>query len=369
VAHDFNNLLTAIIGYSDIMLMRLAPHEPLHRYVEQISKAANRAALLTRQLLTFSRPQVFQKRPLNLSAVVPEIEKMLQPLIGEDIQLVTRLSPQLGCVDADLGHVQQLVMNMVVNARDAMPQGGTLLIETANVELGEAQQGRYLGAPAGPYVMLSVQDSGDGMDAEVMSHLFEPFFTTKDPGKGTGLGLAVVYGILEQDGGDIEVESIPGEGTTFKIYLPRVEDSQSVAGGVDIPDAPPSGLETVLVAEDEQIVRWLIRDTLQMNGYRVLEASDTQEALHFCTHYPGSIDLLVTDVVMPRMNGPALADRLLSLRADMRVLFISGHPGDAVARHGVVHPGVAFLQKPFTPEGLARKVREVLDEPVSPRSA
>jgi signal transduction histidine kinase/DNA-binding response OmpR family regulator len=363
VAHDFNNLLTAIIGYSDIMLMRLAADDVLYRYVEQISKAANRAALLTRQLLTFSRRQVFQKRLINLNTVVPEMEKMLQPLIGEDIQLITRLSPQLGWVDADLGHMQQLVMNLVVNARDAMPQGGLLLIETANVTLEDTPRGRYLQAPAGPYVMLSVQDSGAGMDSEIMSHLFEPFFTTKDPGKGTGLGLAVVYGILEQEGGDIEVQSVLGEGTTFKIYLPRVEGSLPEAGTGEVSAALPSGLETVLVVEDEPIVRLSIRDTLQLNGYCVLEAKDTQEALHFCTHHAEPIHLLITDVVMPGMSGRALADRITALHKDMRVLFISGHPGDAIARHGVVYPNAAFLPKPFTPDALARKVREILDKP------
>jgi CheY-like chemotaxis protein len=363
VAHDFNNLLTAIIGYSDIMLMRLEPDDTLYRYVEQISKAANRAALLTRQLLTFSRRQVFQKRLINLNAVVPEMEKMLQPLIGEDIQLITRLAPQLGCVDADLGHMQQLVMNLVVNARDAMPEGGLLLIETANATLEDTHQGRYLHAPAGSYVMLSVQDSGAGMDTETMSHLFEPFFTTKVPGKGTGLGLAVVYGILEQEGGDIEVQSVPGKGTSFKIYLPRVEESLSDASSIEVSAASPSGLETVLVVEDEPIVRLSIRDTLQLNGYCVLEAKDAQEALQFCAHYTEPIHLLITDVVMPGMNGRALADRFIALHKDMLVLFISGHPGDAIARHGVVYPNAAFLPKPFTPDALARKVRELLDKP------
>ena len=364
VAHDFNNLLTAIIGYSDIMLMRLAPNEPLHRYVEQISKAANRAALLTRQLLTFSRQQVFQKRPLHINAIVVEMEKMLRPLIGEDIQLLTCLAPQLGCVSADHGHIQQLVMNLVVNARDAMPQGGTVCIATTNVELEGPQGSRYLGAPAGPYVMLSVQDTGAGMDAEVISHLFEPFYTTKEPGKGTGLGLAVVHGILEQDGGDIEVESAPGAGTTFKIYLPRVDESLPSAGGVEVPEASLSGLETVLVVEDEPIVRLSIRDTLQLKGYCVLEATDAQAALTFCRQHRGPIHLLITDVIMPGMNGQTLADHLVSLRTDMRVLFISGHLGDAVARHGVLPPSAAFLQKPFTPDTLTRKVREILDKPL-----
>jgi CheY-like chemotaxis protein len=258
-------------------------------------------------------------------------------------------------------------MNLVVNARDAMPQGGILRIETAPVELASVQEGtRYLGAPAGSYVMLSVQDTGAGMDAEVMSHLFEPFYTTKEPGKGTGLGLAMVYGILEQEGGDIEVQSVPGAGTTFKIYLPRVDENPPVAGGVEVPTGALSGLETVLVVEDESIVRLSIRDTLQLKGYCVLEATAAQEALDFCLQHQGPIHLLITDVVMPGMNGQTLADRLVTLRTNMRVLFISGHPGDAVARHGVLPPSAAFLQKPFTPDTLARKVREILDSPGLP---
>jgi signal transduction histidine kinase len=365
VAHDFNNLLTAIIGYSDIMLMRLEPHEPLHRYVEQVSKAANRAALLTRQLLTFSRQQAFQKRFVPLNVVVLEMEKMLTPLIGEDIHVTTGLAPDLSEIYADLGHMQQLIMNLVVNARDAMPQGGTLHIKTANVELTSAPSGRYFGSPPGAYVMLAVEDTGEGMDSEVMSHLFEPFFTTKELGKGTGLGLAVVYGILEQEGGDIEVQSVPGVGTSFKVYLPQAKGHCPVTAGVDVAEPPTSGLETVLVVEDEPIVRLSIRDALQLKGYCVLEACDTEEAVHCCTQYSGPIHLLISDVVMPGLSGQALADRLVVLRPDMRVLFMSGHPGDAVARHGVIPPGTAFLQKPFTPDMLARKVRDVLDKPLA----
>jgi signal transduction histidine kinase len=366
IAHDFNNLLTAIIGYSDIILMRLDKDDALYRYIEQISKAANRAALLTRQLLAFSRRQLTQPRVVVLNTVVAEMEKMLRPLIGEDIELSTTLDPQLGHIQADLGHLQQLLMNLVVNARDAMPQGGRLLIETANVDLTDAHTGRYLGAPPGPYVMLAVTDTGEGMDAETLPHLFEPFFTTKEMGKGTGLGLAVVYGILQQNGGDIEVHSEPRRGTTFRIYLPRVMESVHIQRTSDTPGESPSGLETVLLVEDEEIVRVLIRDTLRIKGYCVLEATDTAEALRLCEQYEGPIHLLVTDVVMPGMNGRELAEHLVPLRPHMRVLFISGHSGDAVARHGVFDADAAFLRKPFTPDVLARKVRAVLDSAPSP---
>jgi signal transduction histidine kinase len=361
VAHDFNNLLTAIIGYSDMLLTRLAMDHALHHHVEQISRAANRAALLTRQLLAFSRPRVVQPRVLGLNGVVAEMEKMLRPLIGETIELATALAPQLGQVQVDPGHIQQLVMNLVVNARDAMPQGGQLRLETADVELTDTSSHRYLGAPPGPYVMLVVRDTGEGMDGETLTHLFEPFFTTKEPGKGTGLGLAVVYGILEQAGGDIEVHSEPGRGTTFRVYLPRVAAAAPAPHAPEAPTALPLGLETVLLAEDEEIVRVLIRDTLQLHGYQVLEAKDTTEALRLCTQYEGPIHLLVADVVMPGMSGRELADRLLPVRPYMRVLFISGHAGEAVGRYGVLDAGIAFLQKPFTPDALARQVRAVLE--------
>ncbi|HEY7493494.1 MAG TPA: response regulator [Candidatus Tectomicrobia bacterium] len=361
VAHDFNNLLTAIIGYSDLLLMRLGNDNALRRYVEQISKAANRATLLTSQLLAFSRPQVLQPHVLCLNGVVTEMEKMLQPLIGEDIELTTMLAPELGQVQVDPGHIQQLVMNLVVNARDAMPQGGQLHIETADVDLTDTVSNRYLGAPPGPYIMLAVRDTGKGMDGETLTHLFEPFFTTKEPGKGTGLGLAVVYGILQQNGGDIEVYSEPGGGTTFKLYLPRVTAAILAPRLPDAPTMSLSGLETILLAEDEELVRVSIRDILQLHGYRVLEARDTTEALRLCTQHKGAIHLLVTDVVMPGMSGRELADRLLPTQPRMRVLFISGHADDAVGRYGVLDTSVAFLQKPFTPDALTRKVRAVLD--------
>jgi two-component system cell cycle sensor histidine kinase/response regulator CckA len=361
VAHDFNNLLTAIIGYSDLLLMRLDSDNDLRRYVEQISKAANRATLLTSQLLACNRPQVVQPHVLCLNGVVTEMKKMLQPLIGEDVELTTILAPELGYIQVDRGHIQQLVTNLVVNARDAMPQGGRLHIETADVELTDTVATRYLGAPPGPYVMLVVRDTGKGMDEETRTHLFEPFFTTKEPGKGTGLGLAVVYGILQQNGGDIEVHSELGGGSTFKLYLPRVTAAILAPRLRDAPGVLLPGLETILLVEDEELVRVSIRDILQLHGYCVLEARDTTEALGLCMQHKGPIHLLVTDVVMPGLNGRELADRLLPTHPRMRVLFISGHADDAVGRYKVLDTSVAFLPKPFTPDALARKVRAVLD--------
>jgi len=289
------------------------------------------------------------------------MEKRLQSLIGKDIELTTSLAPELGHVQVDPCHMQQLVMNLVINARDGMPQGGRLHIETADVELTDTVSNRYLGTPPGPYVMLVVRDTGKGMDGETLTHLFEPFFTTKELGKGTGLGLAIVYGILQQNGGDIEVHSELGCGTTFKLYLPRVT---AAILAPRLPDAPAmllSGLETILLAEDEELVRVSIRDILQLHGYRVLAARDTTEALWLCTQHKGLIHLLVTDVVMPGMSGRELADRLLPIRPRMRVLFISGHADDAVGRNGVLDTSGALLQKPFTLDALARTVRAVLD--------
>ena len=363
VAHDFNNLLTAIIGYSDIMLMRVHKDEPVHRYVDRISKAANRAALITRQLLAFSRHQLAQPQVLNVNTVVSDMQKMLQPLIGEDIEIITRLACDLGQVYADAGHIEQLVMNLVLNARDAMPQGGQLTIITANVDLATTQRDRYLSASPGPYVMLLVRDSGTGMDAATRTHLFEPFYTTKDIGKGTGLGLAVVYGILQQAGGDIEVISEKVEGATFKAYLPRVIDTVSPKPILPVQTALPQGLETVLVVEDEEIVRVIMHDTLQLQGYHVLTATDVQDAMRLCEQHDGPIHLLVTDMVMPTMSGQELAACLAARRSEMRVLFISGHSDDTLARRGLFNKRVAFLPKPFTPDALARTIRHILDAP------
>lgn len=361
VAHDFNNLLTAIIGYSDMMLIRLNEDDALYRYVERISYAADRAALITRQLLAFSRQQAIQPRAMSLNYLLAEMESLLEPLVGEDVKLTIRLAPHLGQVQADAGQMLQLVLNLVVNARDAMPIGGSLHLETANVDFSDASPKGYLDAPPGSYVMLMVRDTGEGMDAETLANLFEPFFTTKEVGKGTGLGLAVVYGILRQHGGDIEVHSEIGQGTTFKLYLPRCVMPVSDEGLSDRPSALPSGRETVLLVEDEEIVRMLTHDTLRINGYHVLTATDAREALQLCQQYDGPIHLLVTDVVMPEIGGRELADRLTQLRPDMRVMFMSGHSWDTINRRGVVDAEGAFLQKPFTLDTLARKVRQILD--------
>jgi PAS domain S-box-containing protein len=361
VAHDFNNLLTAILGYSELALDSLHAGDPLRELLEEVRKAGHRAADLTRQLLAFSRQQTLAPRVLDLGALVADMEKMLRRLIGEDVQLVTALAPGLGLVKADPSQIEQVLMNLAVNARDAMPWGGKLVIETANVQLDEAYAAAHAEVRPGRYVLLAVSDTGEGMDEETRHHIFEPFFTTKESGKGTGLGLATVYGILRQSGGSVSVYSEPGRGTTFKVYLPRVEEA-----GPAPPARPgiadlPLGNETLLLVEDEDAVRALARTVLQTAGYHVLEARQGSEALALGEQHAGRIDLLVTDVVMPQMSGRDLADRLAALQPDFRVLYLSGYPVNAIAQHGVLEPGTAFLQKPFTPGQLARKVREVLD--------
>ncbi len=362
VAHDFNNILTAIIGYSEFLLMSLEPGDPLYRDVAEIKKAADRAADLTSQLLAFSRKQIMQPKVLDLNITVDNMGKMLRRLIGEDIQLVIALEPALGRVKADPGQVEQVIMNLAVNARDAMPEGGRLTIETRNVYLDEDYARQHLDVQPGPYVMLAISDTGVGMDEETQSHLFEPFFTTKDVGKGTGLGLATVYGIVKQSGGHIEVESEVGTGTTFKIYLPQIEEEGDSARQTWRPDSPLSGRETILLVEDEEVVRDLARRVLAQSGYTVLQARHGQEALQVCKDYEGTIHLLVTDVVMPGgMSGRQLAEQLIALRPEMKIMYISGYTGNAIAHHGVLDSGTAFLQKPFSPAELTKKVREVLD--------
>jgi two-component system cell cycle sensor histidine kinase/response regulator CckA len=366
IAHDFNNLLTAITGYSELVLDSLGSNLRARKYVEQITKAGWRAATLTRQLLAFSRRQVQQLKVLDLNAVVTNFEAMLHPLIGEDIQLETVLQARLGLVKADPGQIEQIILNLTVNARDAMPEGGKLTVETANVELDEAYARRRVSVRPGPYVMLAFSDSGSGMDAETQARIFEPFFTTKERGKGTGLGLATVYGIVKQSGGNIWVYSEPGKGTTFKIYLPQVE---GVAEGSE-PALPRSsilrGSETILLVEDEEMVRTLAREILEAHGYTVSEARDSTEALRICHMHSGSIHLLVTDVVMPGLSGRELAARLGPIHPETKVLYMSGYTDDAVVRHGVLNAGLAFLQKPFSGNAFLRKVREVLDSKSSP---
>jgi len=360
VAHDFNNLLTVIISYSDLLLEDLGRDDPKREDVAAVRKAAEGAAALTHQLLAFSRQQVLQPKVLDVNATVASTEKLLRRLIGEDIQLVAKLGSGLGSVKADPGQIEQVIMNLAVNARDAMPAGGQLTIETANVEMDEAYVRGHPLAQPGRYVMLAVSDTGTGMDEQTKAHIFEPFFTTKELGKGTGLGLATVYGIVKQSGGFIWLYSEPGHGTSFKIYMPRVDESAERA--TPAAAAPlPRGTETILVVEDAPAVRAVTRQVLERQGYTVLEAPNGGAALVLATKHHGPIHLLLTDVVMPGVNGRQLAEQLARPRPDMMVLFTSGYTDDSVVRHGVLESGIAYLQKPFTPDGVARKVREVLD--------
>jgi len=357
VAHDFNNLLTAIRGYGDLALQGLSPTDPRRRDIEEIGQAARRASELTGQLLTFSRRQVQQRRVLALNAVVSDLDKMLRRVIGEDLELRTRLDPAAGAVNADPGQLEQVLVNLAVNARDAMPMGGCLSLETSHIE-GDAAAAA--GLPAESYACLIVRDTGIGMDEATRSHIFEPFFTTKPPGKGTGLGLSTVYGIVQQSGGQIHVESSPKAGTTFRIFLPKV-DQPVEAQRAGERAARGGGSETVLLVEDEHAVRRLIQRVLEGAGYRVLAAEGPAEALRLCQRHPEPIDLMLTDVVMPLMSGRELASRTAAVRPEMRVLYVSGYMEDVIAHHGVLEPEIAFLGKPFAPDQLTRKVREVLD--------
>jgi len=343
------------------MEAQLPDDEDLRSSLREIRLAGERAAALTHQLLAFSRRQVLQPRLLDLNAVVSEVEKLLRRLIGEDVELVTRLDPGLGSVKADPGQLEQVLMNLAVNARDAMPKGGTLTVETANTILDTGFARANPGARSGEYAVLTVADTGIGMSDEDRSHAFEPFFTTKERGKGTGLGLATAYGIVKQSDGYITVESEPGRGATFRIYFPRAAGTAAASGRGEHPALSPRGTETILVVEDESGVRRLSRAILKAQGYIVLEAASGDEALEVARSHAGQIHLVATDVIMPGMSGHVLWDRLRVLRPDSRVLFMSGYTDDAIATHGVFEPGIAFLQKPFTPFGLAQKVREVLD--------
>jgi CheY-like chemotaxis protein len=361
IAHDFNNLLTAITGYTDLLLMDLPEGDPARREVQEIRKAGNRAASLTHQLLAFSRRQVLRPRVLDLNQVVMNMEKMLRRLIGEDIELVTSLADNLECVKADPGQIEQVIANLAVNSRDAMPKGGKLLLKTGNLVLGETDPGRHDPVQPGSYVLLEVTDTGSGMDEATMSRLFEPFFTTKEVGKGTGLGLATVYGIVKQSGGYIWAYSDVGLGTTFKVYLPSVEMPAEFAEKDAALFYPSTGEETVLVVEDERMVRELVREILAQQGYNVLEAHRGTEALEVSERHEGPIHLLLTDVVMPGMDGPELARRLTAQRPEMKVLFMSGYTDHIILHDGVLVPGSEFLQKPFTVRALGTKVRSVLD--------
>ena len=363
VAHDFNNLLTIISGYSEMMADGLGPESPHIGQVKEIQKAADRAAALTRQLLAFGRRQVLAPQVLDLNEVVSNVDKMLRRLIGEDINLVPISGGGLGRVKADAGQIEQIIMNLAVNARDAMPQGGKLTIETADVVLDDTYARKHLAVTPGPYVMLAVSDTGCGMDEATQARIFEPFFTTKPPGKGTGLGLATVYGIVKQSGGNIWMYSEPGKGTTFKVYLPRVDDMVAEVKLSQAKDGDPRGAETVLVVEDEETIRSLVRGILEKHGYTVLEANGGVEGLAICQQHPHTIHLVLTDVVMPQLSGPELAGKLASLRPETKVLFMSGYTNKAIGQDGLLDKNTAFIEKPFTPQALARKVREVLDAP------
>ncbi|HEY5443766.1 MAG TPA: ATP-binding protein, partial [Pyrinomonadaceae bacterium] len=358
VAHDFNNLLTAIIGHSEMCLRRLTREDGLYSHVEQIQKAGDRAAGLTRQLLAFSRKQILQPKVIDLNSIVGDLSLMLQRLIGEDIDLMMRLAPNVGKVKADPNQVEQVLMNLAVNARDAMPNGGKLTIETSNVYLSDEFAGDHVTVASGHYVMLAVSDSGVGMDAATKARIFEPFFTTKEVGKGTGLGLSTVYGIVKQSGGSIWVYSELGSGTTFKIYLPLVADQveqvetrrQSILKGEG----------TILLVEDEDVVREMVAETLKDCGYMVLIAGDGPAALDLSAGFSGEIKLMLTDVVMPQMSGRQLTEKLSPKRPSMKVLYMSGYTDDAIVRHGVLEEGTAFIGKPFSPDALVLKIGELL---------
>jgi two-component system, cell cycle sensor histidine kinase and response regulator CckA len=389
VAHDFNNLLMLIQAHNENLRDRLAPNDPANKDALEIENAVTRAASLTNQLLAFSRKQVLRPKVLDLNAVLADVAKMLHRLIGKDIELAVAPAPSLGQVKADPGQMEQVILNLAVNSRDAMPNGGSLTITTRDVELDESDSRSHEGAPPGKYVMLSVSDTGDGMDTETQAHIFEPFFTTKAPGKGTGLGLATVYGVVKHSDGWIWVDSEPGRGTTFKIYLPRVEDERVEESGIE--EAPPTefaaqesqvmeqpaskaapslatapkGTETVLVVEDQDGIRDIVRESLRRNGYKVLIAVDGNEALELASTYTDEIHLLVTDLVMPNIGGRELAQRLIPLRPNIKVLFMSGYSEHSALDIAVTNQPATVLQKPFSLDALARNVRRVLDEPES----
>ena len=362
VAHDFNNLLTVIIGNAQLALMNVIKDESLHKKIEEIEKAGEKAASLTRQLLAFSRKQVIKPEIIDLNKVINEIKKMLKRTIGEDIAFQTVLEPELWKVYTDYGQINQIIMNLVVNSRDAMPQGGNLTIKTANADLNENYFREHgIKETPGPYIMLAVSDTGSGIDKETQEHILEPFFTTKEVGKGTGLGLSTVYGIVKQSNGFIWIYSEPGKGTTFKVYLPKVKGDAEPEEKEQTPVDDLGGSETVLIVEDDNRLLKLAQKILQSYGYRILEAENGEEALKIGKEHEGPIHLLLTDVVMPSMGGREAADRLQPLYPQMKVIYMSGYTDNAIVHHGVLEPGLNFLGKPFTPESLVRKVREALD--------
>jgi two-component system cell cycle sensor histidine kinase/response regulator CckA len=361
VAHDFNNMLSVISGYSELLTRKLPEDSPMRREVSMIKQASEKAEALTRHLLAFSRRQIMRPINLNLNDLIDELQMMLERLIGEDIRLIMKTGNNIGNVKADPGQIEQALMNMAVNARDAMPDGGTLTIETANVDLTEGVVHKRVTMQPGAYVLLTVSDTGIGMNQETQANIFEPFFTTKEKGKGTGLGLSTVYGVVKQSGGYIWVYSEPGHGTTFKIYLPRVAEQADQLPVAEQAPEKLDGTETVLLVEDDEGVRGVCEAILTEHGYKVIAAQNGEEALKVFNRNRGAIDLLVTDVVMPGISGPELAGQTKPFRNNMRVLYVSGYAEDAIVHHGKLDPGISFLQKPFSPNDLLLKVREVLD--------
>jgi two-component system, cell cycle sensor histidine kinase and response regulator CckA len=367
VAHDFNNLLMVINGYTEVLLEQLEKGSDMHHKVQSIQQAADRAATLTRQLLAFSRKQLLELKVIDVNAVIGDMERLLRPLIGENIELVTRLSTQTGHTRADAGQLEQVIMNLVVNAKDAMPEGGKLTVQSSDITVRHDSEHRFI--QPGRYAVISVADTGHGMDAETQSRIFEPFFTTKEKGKGTGLGLSTVYGIVKQSNGYVFAESEPGAGTTFYVYLPRVEESAEALAPAKSQENEAGGCETVLLVEDEESVRELVRVTLASRGYNVLEAENGECGLRIAEGFKKHIDILITDVMMPGIGGRELARKLLLLRPGISVLYLSGYTEDSVITHGALGPSTAFLQKPFTLQNLAKKVREVLRSKSAPPPA
>jgi two-component system, cell cycle sensor histidine kinase and response regulator CckA len=360
IAHDFNNLLMVVSGYTEVLLDQLTPGHPLHAKAEAIQGASDRATTLTRQLLAFSRKQLLELKVIDVNAIVTDMERLLRPLIGEDIELTTSLASNLGCTRADAGQLEQVIMNLVVNAKDAMPNGGKICIRTAAVTLDESYRPENTFIKRGPYVMISVSDSGQGMDRETQARIFEPFFTTKEKGKGTGLGLSTVYGIIKQSGGYVFVQSEIGRGTVFTIYFPRIDGPSEAHGANPVSTPAAGGTETVLLVEDEDSVRQLVRETLESRGYRVLEAANGQAGLALAAQHPDPIHLVITDVIMPGLSGHELVQQLLPARPAIKVLYLSGYAQDAFPSSTAVESQKTFLQKPFTLQSLSRKVREIL---------
>jgi signal transduction histidine kinase/CheY-like chemotaxis protein len=363
VAHDFNNILTTIIGNAHMALMKVGKDSPLREEIEEIKIAGERAASLTRQLLSFSRKQIIQPKVVDLNELLTDIEKMLGRLIGEDVELLTIPDPELWQVEVDPGQMEQVIMNLTINAKDAMPMGGKLTIETANMNLKESYFHEHgIESQPGFYVMLAVSDTGSGMDKETQERIFEPFYTTKGIGKGTGLGLSTVHGIVKQSKGFIWVYSELGKGSTFKAYFPMVKEDVDAKEKERTPVTELGGTETVLLVEDDDSLRKLARTVLKQRGYKVLEAENGEDALSVSEAHDGPIALMITDVVMPKMSGKETVERLQPLYPQMKVIYMSGYTDNAIVHHGVLAPGLNFLEKPFSPEDLARKVREVLDK-------